>query len=81
MNARIEADPGFAGANHYSSAFFTHGEAQVTIALALMIVACAAVLQARLRPSFEDTWWQRARRGWETQGRPASPEAGAERHP
>jgi ABC-type multidrug transport system ATPase subunit/ABC-type multidrug transport system permease subunit len=65
MNARIAADPGFAAANHYSSNFFTHGEAQVAIALALMILVCAAVLQARLRPSFEDTWWQQARRRWE----------------
>jgi ABC transport system ATP-binding/permease protein len=65
MNARIDADPGFAAANHYSSNFFTHGEAQVAIVLALMIVACAAVLQARLRPSFEDTWWQQARQRWE----------------
>jgi ABC-type multidrug transport system ATPase subunit len=65
MNGRIEADPGFAHANHYSSSFFTHGEAQVAIALGLMILACAAVLQARLRPSFEDTWWQQARQRWE----------------
>jgi ABC-type multidrug transport system ATPase subunit/ABC-type multidrug transport system permease subunit len=65
MNARIAADPGFASANHYSSNFFTHGEAQVAIALALMILACAAVLQARLRPSFEDTWWQQGRQRWE----------------
>jgi ABC-type multidrug transport system ATPase subunit/ABC-type multidrug transport system permease subunit len=65
MNGRIEADPGFASANHYSSAFFTHGEAQVAIALVLMIGVCAAVLQARLRPSFEDTWWQQGRERWE----------------
>ncbi len=65
MNGRIEADPGFAHANHYSSAFFTHGEAQVAIALTLMIIACAAVLQARLRPSFEDTWWQQGRQRWD----------------
>jgi ABC-type multidrug transport system ATPase subunit/ABC-type multidrug transport system permease subunit len=65
MNARIAADPGFASANHYSSAFFTHGGIQVVIALFLMIFACAAVLQARLRPSFEDTWWQQARQAWE----------------
>ncbi|HEX5988694.1 MAG TPA: ATP-binding cassette domain-containing protein [Solirubrobacterales bacterium] len=65
MNARIAADPGFTHANHYSSAFFTHGLLQVTIALTLMILVCAAILQARLRPSFEDTWWQQARQGWE----------------
>jgi ABC-type multidrug transport system permease subunit len=65
MNGRIAADPGFAEANHYSSAFFTHGGAQVTIALVLMIGVCAAVLQARLRPSFEDTWWQQGRQRWE----------------
>jgi ABC-type multidrug transport system ATPase subunit/ABC-type multidrug transport system permease subunit len=65
MNARIAADPGFTHANHYSSNFFTHGGAQVALVLALMILACAAVLQARLRPSFEDTWWQQARQGWE----------------
>jgi ABC-type multidrug transport system ATPase subunit len=65
MNARIAADPGFATANHYSSAFFTHGGLQVVIVLVLMIAACAAVLQARLRPSFEDTWWQQARQAWE----------------
>jgi ABC-type multidrug transport system ATPase subunit len=65
MNARIADDPSFAAANHYSSNFFNHGEAQVAIALLLMMGACAAVLQARLRPSFEDTWWQQARRWWE----------------
>ena len=65
MNARIAADPAFAPANHYSSNFFNHGEAQVALALFLMIGACAAILQARLRPSFEDTWWQQARAWWE----------------
>jgi ABC-type multidrug transport system ATPase subunit/ABC-type multidrug transport system permease subunit len=65
MNARIAADPSFAAANHYSSNFFNHGEAQVALALFLMIAACAAVLQARLRPSFEDTWWQQGRQWWE----------------
>jgi ABC-type multidrug transport system permease subunit len=65
MNARIAADPDFAVASHYSSNFFNHGELQVAIALLLMIGACAAVLQARLRPSFEDTWWQQARQWWE----------------
>ncbi len=55
----------YAAVNHYSSNFFNHGEAQVAIALFLMIVACAAVLQARLRPSFEDTWWQQGRQWWE----------------
>jgi ABC-type multidrug transport system ATPase subunit/ABC-type multidrug transport system permease subunit len=65
MNARIAADPDFAIANRYSSNFFNHGELQIAIALLLMIVACAAVLQARLRPSFEDTWWQQARRWWQ----------------
>ncbi len=65
MNARIAADPGFAHANHYSSAFFTHGGLQVIVVLVVMILVCAAVLQARLRPSFEDTWWQQARQGWE----------------
>jgi ABC-type multidrug transport system ATPase subunit/ABC-type multidrug transport system permease subunit len=65
MNARIAADPSFAAANHYSSNFFNHGEAQVALALLLMVGACAAVLQARLRPSFEDTWWQQARQWWE----------------
>ncbi|MGB7588769.1 MAG: ATP-binding cassette domain-containing protein [Solirubrobacterales bacterium] len=65
MNGRIAADPGFATANHYSSNFFNHGEIAVAIALLLMIAACAAVLQARLRPSFEDTWWQQVRQWWE----------------
>ncbi len=65
MNGRIESDHSFAHANHYSSAFFTHGPLQAAIVLALMIVACAAVLQARLRPSFEDTWWQQAKQAWE----------------
>jgi ABC-type multidrug transport system ATPase subunit len=65
MNGRIAADHSFAAANHYSSNFFNHGEAQVAFALFLMIVACAAVLQARLRPSFEDTWWQQGRQWWE----------------
>ena len=65
MNARIADDPGFTHANHYSSAFFTHGLLQVTVVLTLMILVCAAILQARLRPSFEDTWWQQARQSWE----------------
>jgi ABC transport system ATP-binding/permease protein len=65
MNTRIADDPGFTHANHYSSAFFTHGLLQVTVVLTLMILICAAILQARLRPSFEDTWWQQARQSWE----------------
>jgi ABC-type multidrug transport system ATPase subunit/ABC-type multidrug transport system permease subunit len=65
MNARIAADPGFAAANHYSSNFFNHGGVQVAIALLLMIGVCATVLQARLRPSFEDTWWRQAWLWWE----------------
>jgi ABC transport system ATP-binding/permease protein len=65
MNARIADDPGFAHANHYSSAFFTHGGVQVVVALTLTLIACAAVLQARLRPSFEDTWWEQGRQRWE----------------
>ncbi|HVY78898.1 MAG TPA: ATP-binding cassette domain-containing protein [Solirubrobacterales bacterium] len=65
MNARIAADPDFARASRYSSNFFNHSELQVAIALVLMIAICAAVLQARLRPSFEDTWWQQARSWWE----------------
>jgi ABC-type multidrug transport system ATPase subunit len=64
MNARIAADPDFAATSPYSSNFFNHGELQVAIALLLMIAACAIVLQARLRPSFEDTWWQQARQWW-----------------
>jgi ABC-type multidrug transport system ATPase subunit/ABC-type multidrug transport system permease subunit len=65
MNGRIADDPGFTHANHYSSAFFTHGGVQVVMVLGLMMLACAVVLQARLRPSFEDTWWQQARQRWE----------------
>jgi ABC-type multidrug transport system ATPase subunit len=65
MNARIAADPSFSTASHYSSNFFNHGEVQVVLALLLMVGACAAVLQARLRPSFEDTWWQQVRQWWE----------------
>jgi ABC-type multidrug transport system ATPase subunit/ABC-type multidrug transport system permease subunit len=65
MNARIAADPDFSAASPYSSNFFNHGELQVAIALLLMIAACAIVLQARLRPSFEDTWWQQARQWWQ----------------
>jgi ABC-type multidrug transport system ATPase subunit/ABC-type multidrug transport system permease subunit len=61
LNGRIADDPGFAHANHYSSNFFNHGELQAAVALLLMIAACAAVLQARLRPSFEDTWWRQFR--------------------
>ncbi len=72
MNARIAADPDFAIASHYSSSFFTHNLLEVTIALLLMLLACAAVLQARLRPSFEDTWWQQARQWWERRRQPAS---------
>jgi ABC transport system ATP-binding/permease protein len=64
MNARIAADPDFAAVSRYSSNFFNHGGLQVTIALLLMIAACATVLQARLRPSFEDTWWRQARQAW-----------------
>ena len=58
MNARIAADPDFAHISPYSSSFFSHGELQVSLVMLLMIAACAAVLQARLRPSFEDTWWR-----------------------
>ncbi|HEU4599141.1 MAG TPA: ABC transporter permease, partial [Solirubrobacterales bacterium] len=65
MNARIESDASFAHANHYSSAFFTHGAVQVAIVLGLMTLVCAAILQARLRPSFEDTWWQQAKQRWD----------------
>jgi len=76
MNARIAADPGFVAANHYSSNFFNHSEAQVALALLLMMAVCAAVLQARLRPSFEDTWWQQARQWWEgRQGRSSAQQA------
>jgi ABC transport system ATP-binding/permease protein len=64
MNARIAADPDFSATSPYSSNFFNHGELQVAVALLLMIAACATVLQARLRPSFEDTWWQQGRRWW-----------------
>lgn len=74
MNARIAADPDFAPANHYSSNFFNHGELQVAVALVLMIAVCAAVLQARLRPSFEDTWWRQARHWWEGKRAPADAE-------
>lgn len=74
MNARIAADPDFAPANHYSSNFFNHGELQVAIALLLMIAVCAAVLQARLRPSFEDTWWRQARHWWERKQAPTEGE-------
>jgi ABC-type multidrug transport system ATPase subunit/ABC-type multidrug transport system permease subunit len=65
MNARIAADPDFAHVSRYSSNFFNHGELQVALALALMMAACATVLQARLRPSFEDTWWQQGRQWWQ----------------
>jgi ABC-type multidrug transport system ATPase subunit/ABC-type multidrug transport system permease subunit len=65
MNARIAADPEFAAVSRYSSNFFNHGELQVALALLLMMAVCATVLQARLRPSFEDTWWQQARRWWQ----------------
>jgi ABC-type multidrug transport system ATPase subunit len=65
MNARIAADPAFARTSHYSSNFFNHGELQVAVALILMIAACAVVLQARLRPSFEDTWWRQLRLWWQ----------------
>jgi ABC-type multidrug transport system permease subunit len=65
MNVRIEADPDFSRASRYSSNFFNHGELQVAVALLLMIGFCAVVLQARLRPSFEDTWWQQARQWYE----------------
>ncbi len=65
MNGRIADDPAFTHANHYSSAFFTHGGLEVGIVLVAMILVCAAILQARLRPSFEDTWWQQARQAWE----------------
>jgi len=65
MNARIATDPDFTATSPYSSNFFNHGELQVVVALLLMIAACAIVLQARLRPSFEDTWWQQARQWWQ----------------
>lgn len=65
MNARIAADPTFSVASHYSSNFFNHSEIEVSLVLLLMVGACAAVLQARLRPSFEDTWWEQGRQWWE----------------
>jgi ABC transport system ATP-binding/permease protein len=65
MNARIEADPDFSRTSRYSSNFFNHGELQIAVALLVMIAVCAIVLQARLRPSFEDTWWRQARQRYE----------------
>jgi ABC-type multidrug transport system ATPase subunit len=65
MNARIASNPEYEAISPYSSNFFNHGGLQVAIALLLMIAACAIVLQARLRPSFEDTWWQQARQWWQ----------------
>jgi ABC transport system ATP-binding/permease protein len=61
MNGRIAADPVFQPASRYGTDFFNAGEPQVALALVLMMLACAAVLQARLRPSFEDTWWRQGR--------------------
>jgi hypothetical protein len=34
------------------------------IAIAIFMVASATVLQARLRPSIEDSWWQQLRYRW-----------------
>lgn len=65
MNARIASNAEYEAISPYSSNFFNHGELQVAIALLLMIAACATVLQARLRPSFEDTWWQQVRQWWQ----------------
>ncbi|HET6571512.1 MAG TPA: ATP-binding cassette domain-containing protein [Solirubrobacterales bacterium] len=65
MNARIASNSEYERISPYSSNFFNHGELQVAIALLLMIAACAVVLQARLRPSFEDTWWQQVRQWWQ----------------
>jgi ABC transport system ATP-binding/permease protein len=65
MSGRIADDPAFARVTRYSSNFFNHGVLQVTVALLLMVTVCAAVLQARLRPSFEDTWWRQGVRWWE----------------
>jgi hypothetical protein len=65
MNARIAADPDFSRVSRYSSNFFNHGELVIAIALLVMIAVCAIVLQARLRPSFEDTWWQQTRQWYE----------------
>ena len=65
MSERIADDPAFARVSRYSSNFFNHGVVQVSIALLLMVGVCAAVLQARLRPSFEDTWWRQGVRWWE----------------
>lgn len=65
MNARISSNPEYEAISPYSSNFFNHGELQVAIALLLMLAACATILQARLRPSFEDTWWQQVRQWWQ----------------
>ena len=61
MSARIAGDPVFAPASRYGPHFFALGTAPAAIALFAFIAASAIVLQARLRPSFEDTWWQQLR--------------------
>lgn len=61
MNQRIAGDAVFLQASRYDQAFFAHPFFVVFMVLALVIAACAVILQARLRPSFEGTWWEQIR--------------------
>lgn len=61
MNQRIAGDAVFVQASRYDHAFFAHSLLVVVFVLILVIAASAIVLQARLRPSFEGTWWEQIR--------------------
>lgn len=62
MNARIASDPVFSQASRYDDGFFGHPTILAGLVLVLMIAGCAVLLQARLRPSFEDSWFEQAKR-------------------
>ncbi|MBJ7330456.1 MAG: ATP-binding cassette domain-containing protein [Solirubrobacteraceae bacterium] len=61
MNARIEGDPVYAPASRYGESFFALPPSIACLVLVGFVAIGAVVLQARLRPSFEGTWWQQAR--------------------
>ncbi|HET8757135.1 MAG TPA: ATP-binding cassette domain-containing protein [Solirubrobacteraceae bacterium] len=61
LPARIAGDPVFSQASRYGPDFFSLGTGTAVFVLLVFVAACATVLQAMLRPSFEDTWWQQLR--------------------
>jgi hypothetical protein len=64
MNERIAGDPVFSSASRYGAHFFSLGTIPAVIALVLFMAASATVLQAKLRPAIEDSWWEQLRYSW-----------------